>query len=102
MVALIVMLILFPFLVFGGAWLDAWAIRTIWDWYLQPEYGAAPSMATTLGAMIILRIITTTYTDNEQQKKRSSWEIVGRTVAYCVARQPIAVAIAWAIWKVLL
>lgn len=98
---LIMTILLFPIMIFCGAWLDAWAIRIMWNMFIQPEYGGAPSLSVTLGTMLILRTITHQIQDCKEEKK-SVWEILGAAMVYAFLRQPMAVAIAWMIWKVLL
>jgi ABC-type sugar transport system permease subunit len=83
--------------------LDAWAIAKVWHWFLEPEYGAAPTRISLIGIAALVRYLT--YHEKtvcEHKEKKSPWTVLGEMLSWGVVKQPLLVGFTWLYWKVLL
>jgi hypothetical protein len=77
--------------------LDAFAIHTIWGWFVTPAWGiAAPSLMAAWGLAIIVHLLIPAA---DVKKDKAAGEKWGSVIG-ALLRGPFAIAVAWVVLQV--
>lgn len=87
------------------ALINAWAMSTIWSWFVQPQFGAGPSSAAWYGlASIVSLVLIPAAIATTNDKNRQPDDSLARTIALPIGLWLVAlsaVAVSWVTGQIL-